>query len=269
MRHMDLIEIHDHPLFPTFLRNLATDALETLWNFSNSYNPILPRLRRAITSASSLQVAAGCPQVIDLCSGGGGPWPRINHELESAHQSSFRVCLTDKYPNSAAFKRVHETSIGCITFEPRSVDAAHVPPGLTGFRTIFSSFHHLSPSEARGALRDAVSSRQGIGIFELARPAFRTVLITCSVPFLTLFFTPRIQPFRWSRLLFTYIIPVVPLVLWFDGIVSCMRAYSHEELTQMIDSIPDSTYHWELGEERSGLLPVTYLIGCPAANQPS
>jgi hypothetical protein len=261
MNHMDLIEIHDHPRFPAFLRDLATDALEALWNFSNSYHPILPRMRRAIA-------LAGNPQVLDLCSGGGGPWPRINHDLESAHQSSFRVCLTDKYPNSSAFERAHATSQGCITFEPRSVDAAHVPPSLTGFRTIFSSFHHLNPTEARDALRDAVLSRQGIGVFELARPALRTVLINCSIPFLVWFLTPKIRPFRWSRLLFTYVIPIVPLVLCFDGLVSCLRAYSHEELSEMIDSIPANAYKWELGEESSGLLPVTYLIGYPQSISP-
>ncbi len=256
MRHMDLIEIHDHPLFPAFLRDLSTEALEALWNFSNSYHPILPRMRRAIA-------LAGNPQVLDLCSGGGGPWQRINRDIASVRQPAFRVCLTDKYPNSAAFERALATSGGCITFEPRSVDAAHVPSRLTGFRTIFSSFHHLSPAEARGVLLDAVSSRQGIGVFELARPALRTILINCSIPFLVWFLTPRIRPFRWSRLLFTYAIPVVPLVLWFDGIVSCLRAYSREELTEMIDSIPDSAYQWELGEERTGLLPVTYLVGYP------
>ena len=266
MRHMDLIEIHDHPRFPALLRDLFTDALEGLWNFGNSYGPVLPRLCRAIATADSMQTAASGPQVLDLCSGSGGPWPRINRDLAAAEQPPLRVCLTDKYPNCEAFQRVLANSSGCITFEPRPIDATSVPPGLSGFRTIFSSFHHFKPAEARNVLRDAVASRQGIGIFELARPALKTMLVICFIPLLVLLYTPSIRPLRWSRLLFIYVIPVVPLALWIDGLISCFRAYSHEELAEMIQSIPADAYRWELGEERSGLLAVTYLIGYPVAD---
>jgi hypothetical protein len=259
MHHTDLIEIHDHPLFPGFLRNLATDALEALWNFSNSYRPVLPRLRRAVN-------AAGSEQILDLCSGAGGPWPRINRDLIAVHQPAFRVHLTDKYPNAEGLRRALEESGGKITFEAGPIDAADVPATLSGFRTIFSSFHHLKPADARNALRDAVQSRQGIGVFELARLSRSTMAVNCLIPFIVLYVTPGIRPFRWSRLLFTYVLPVVPLVLWFDGVMSCLRAYSRDELTEMIQSIPDGAYHWELGEEGSGLVPVTYLIGYPVAS---
>jgi hypothetical protein len=262
MHHTDLIEIHDHPRFPGFLRNLATDALEALWSFSNSYRPVLPRLRRAVD-------AAGSEQILDLCSGAGGPWLRINRDLMAEHQQGFRVHLTDKYPNAEGFKRAQAESGGEITFEPGSIDAANVPAALSGFRTIFSSFHHLKPAEARSTLRNAISSRQGIGVFELARCAWSTMVANFLIPFVVLYVTPGIRPFRWSRLLFTYVLPVVPLVLWFDGIMSCLRAYSREELTEMIQAMPGDAYHWELGEEGTGLVPVTYLIGYPVARQPS
>ena len=67
MRRAELFEIHDHSRFPTFLRDLVTDALQALWNFSNSYKPILPLLRNALD-------VVGTREILDLCSGGGGPW---------------------------------------------------------------------------------------------------------------------------------------------------------------------------------------------------
>jgi hypothetical protein len=36
MGRTELFEIHDHPWFPAFLRDLVTDALQTLWNFQQS-----------------------------------------------------------------------------------------------------------------------------------------------------------------------------------------------------------------------------------------
>jgi len=44
---MKLGEIHDHPRFPTFLRDLVTDALESLWAFGNTYRSILPKMECA------------------------------------------------------------------------------------------------------------------------------------------------------------------------------------------------------------------------------
>jgi hypothetical protein len=63
---------------------------------------------------------------------------------------------------------------------------------------------------------------------------------------------------------------VVPAVIWWDGLVSCLRAYAPEELEEMVAGLgraaegADGTrYRWCLGETRRGLLPVTYLIGYP------
>jgi hypothetical protein len=77
--------------------------------------------------------------------------------------------------------------------------------------------------------------------------------------------TPAIRPFHWARLLWTYLIPVVPLVVLFDGIVSCLRTYTVAELEEFTTGVSQSGYEWEIGEERAkGMLaPVTYLIGYP------
>ena len=47
-------------------------------------------------------------------------------------------------------------------------------------------------------------------------------------------FRPACPPFRWSRLLWTYLVPVIPLVLLFDGIVSCLRSYRPDELLKLV-----------------------------------
>jgi hypothetical protein len=58
-------------------------------------------------------------------------------------------------------------------------------------------------------------------------------------------------------------------VVWFDGVVSCLRAYGREELEAMVAQLEaagaGTGYRWRLGEERGGRLPVTYLIGYPEA----
>ena len=255
MRNNSLIEIHDHPAFPPLLRDLFTDALQSIWSFSNSYRPIVPRLR-------SILDHVGSHKILDLCSGAGGPLITLAPRLQSS-PPDLHICLTDKYPNHQAFERASFNST--FSYESRSVDAANVPADLPGLRTIFSSFHHFNHLEARSILADAFHQQRGIAIFEAANPAFRTMLITCSIPFLAMFLTPRIRPFRWSRLFFTYIIPIVPFALWFDGIISCLRAYSQPELHALVEGLSTPTYQWDIGEDRNGLLPITYLIGSPVS----
>ncbi len=258
MRHLELQEIHDHPRFPGFLRDLVTDGMQSLWSFGNTYKPILPRLLDGMDRA-------GSREVLDLCSGGGGPWPRLSRELQFQEHRQIEVRLTDKYPNLSGFERAREAS-ELIRFEAISVDAQTIPAHLRGFRTIFSSFHHFPPDSVRRLLGDAAACSKGVGIFELARRSPRTMLTIFFIPLLSLILAPSIRPFRWSRLLWTYLIPLVPFVLFYDGLASCMRAYSLAELEEFVKPLRNGSYSWEIGEERSGFLPVTYLIGIPASS---
>ena len=255
MRRFELQEIHDHPSFPGPLRDLATDGMQALWGTGNFYKPILVRLLDGMDRA-------GTREVLDLCSGGGGPWLRLVHELPLDRDPPITVTLTDKYPNRRAFEQASSVS-SLLEFEPSPVDATKVPERLQGFRTLFTAFHHFGPEAARRLLGDAMALRQGVGIFELPRRSPRTFLALCFIPALMLWRTPRIRPFRWSRIFWTYLVPLVPFVLVYDGVLSCLKAYSDEDIQTMVRAISRPDYEWEIGVERSGLLPVTYLLGYP------
>jgi hypothetical protein len=254
MQRKPWFELHDHRLFPRFFRDLVTDALEAIWNANDTYHPIVPRLRRAMEEA-------GTRQVIDLCSGGGGPWFRLQRDL-AEEQYPVSVRLTDKYPNQRAFERANGDSFHTITAHPHPVDALHLPRELTGFRTIFSSFHHFHPEEARAILADTFERREGIGVFEAAECSGRTLsVIFLLLPPLVLVLTPNIQPFRWARLFWTYIFPVIPFVIWLDGLLSCLRSYSQADLLELTAGLDSEDYRWQVGQDRKGLVGITYLIG--------
>jgi hypothetical protein len=213
----------------------------------------------------------GTVQILDLCSGAGGPWLTLSKALEQEEGLALNICFTDKYPNVAAFD--HAKSLGRIRFRFHSipVDATRIPDELDGFRTIFSTFHHFKPREAQAILQDAVNQRRGIGIFEAAGRRMVTLLLTFLIPIGTLLLTPYLRPFRWSRLVWTYVFPIIPFVLWFDGIMSCLRMYSLQELAELTSGLTAHGYEWKIGQESGGLFPVpiTYLIGYPARKSES
>jgi hypothetical protein len=269
MRRIQFIELHEQSWFPSSIRDEITDALQFGLNLLDAYAPIAPLLRGALDSARSR--TSFRQSVVDLCSGGGGPWSDLWSDLSRGLQSrglstdsaSLQIWLTDKYPNVDALPRVRAGSENHITYYPASVDAMAVPPELKGFRTIFTSFHHFSAQQARAILQSAVDAGEGIGIFEITRRAISTIFLIVVWVLLLFVCTPWIRPFHWSRLFWTYLVPIIPVVLLFDGVVSCLRTYRPEELRELVGKLDASEYRWEIGEQLSGKAQITYLIGYP------
>ena len=90
-----------------------------------------------------------------------------------------------------------------------------------------------------------------------------SILLTATAPLAVLATTPFIRPFRWGRLVFTYVIPILPLLCLWDGLVSCLRTYSARELRELVRDLESEGYAWDVGELRFPGTPVTvaYLIG--------
>jgi len=259
MRRIQFIEIHEQPWLPRFLRDEVTDALQYGVAFLNAYAPVWPLLQCALDSA-------GCRSIVDLCSGGGGPWLNL-HESFHRNAAATPICLSDKFPNLAGFQNARNTGGNHITFRTDSIDAMRVPCELTGFRTVFSSYHHFAPDQARAVLQDAVDAGEGIGIFEVTRRAPWALALMLPWSLLVFVTTAWMRPFRWSRLFWTYLVPAVPFVILFDGVVSCLRTYQPEELREIIAKLQGREYRWQVGESSGGVprMPITYAIGYPAA----
>ncbi|NKN33360.1 class I SAM-dependent methyltransferase [Marichromatium bheemlicum] len=251
-------EFGDWRRLPAAIRHGITDFLEFAVRVSDLYAAVTPRLERALEES-------GAPVILDLCSGGGGPWERMLDRLGPVRAGRIRVRVSDVYPNRAALRRLRERTGTALEVIEYPVSAMAVPAAIDGFRTLFSAFHHFRPDQARAILADAVAQRQGIAVFESTQRHPLLLLYMLFTPLLVLLATPFIRPFRWSRLLWTYLIPVIPLAVMFDGIVSCLRTYSVAELDRLTRGLDDQGYHWECGVARLGPLPVgvTYLIGLP------
>jgi hypothetical protein len=260
MKRLQLIEIEDQDWCPRVIRDAVTDYLQFTIAATKPYAAMVPIL------ASALQ-RTGTRHVLDLCSGAAGPWLWL-HPVLAERGVNVSVCLTDKYPNREAFDQSSSSTDQAITYHPQSVDATRVPSELVGFRTIFTAFHHFRPEQACAVLVDAIRMRQGIGVFEVTQRRVLVLLLTLPAPLVVLLVTPLIRPFRWSRLFWTYLIPLVPLITLFDGLVSCLRTYSVQELRDLTARLDTNDYHWEIGTVKGKItpIPITYLIGVPIEN---
>ena len=257
MKRLHLFEIHDQAWCPRSIRDSVTDYLQFAIAATKPYEAVIPVLASALRRARALQV-------LDLCSGAGGPWFWLRPIL-AKQGLSVSVFLTDKCPNLDAVARSSSLRVEAIRYHPHPVDATRVPDELAGFRTVFTAFHHFGPQQARAILADAVRRRHGIAVVEGTQRSALALLIMLLVPLMVIVMTPFIRPFRLSRLFWTYLVPVMPLVILFDGLVSSLRTYSVQELRELTAGLGTNDYQWDIGELKStaGPIPITYLIGVP------
>ncbi|QIX60806.1 class I SAM-dependent methyltransferase [Hymenobacter lutimineralis] len=256
---LQLFEFEDLAWFPVVVRAGMMDYLRFMITHLHTYRPIVPLLAEGMRRTQQTQV-------LELCAGAGGGAEDVLAALHAAGMPAARIQLTDLYPQSAAWTHVRTQTQGAISFEPQAVDALQVPADLEGFRAVFSAFHHFPPSAAEALLRNAVEAGRGIGVFEGAAKHWLELVLACTVlPLAQLCITPFIRPFRLSRLVFTYLLPLIPLCTIWDGCVSILRMYPPEDLLALAHRAdPTGRYQWQAGKVRHRWGPrVTYLIGWP------
>jgi hypothetical protein len=254
---LHLFELEDLEWFPNVIRSGATDYLRFMIEKTGIYKPAAEVIRSMLNKSK-------VNKIIDLCSGGGGGIVGITNDLNKNGNSNTKVTLTDKYPNLNSFIYISSKN-KLINYDERSIDAREVPEDLEGLRTSFSSFHHFKPEDAKKVLRDAILNKKPIAIFEGGqRGLLEIIAVLILTPILNLTVTPFIRPFKIYRLFFTYIIPLIPITLIWDGLVSMLRIYHPEEFLDLTKEIGKNGYEWKAGYLKTLLgRKIIYMTGEP------
>jgi len=251
---LHLFELCDQPWLPPALRNAETDYLAVAVSVGEVFDPLASKIGELMDRTDS-------DRIVDLASGGGGPWPRLAAVIGAARGGRVpEVTLTDRYPNQRAIARAADAG---LAYAHDPIDARAVPASLVGVRTMFEGLHHLRPDEARAVLEDAHRARAPIVIGEALSRRIAVLITTVLIPVLVLVLTPRIRPRSAWQLLFTYVIPILPLVIAWDGLVSCLRTYRPAELLALTRDLDG--HRWVAGHVRHRGATLTYLIGEPVS----
>jgi hypothetical protein len=261
MKRIHLFEFTDLSWYPQIFRRIQTDYLQFVATLGSGHKNLIPLFTKAMQHA-------GTTEIVDLCSGGTGPWMRLQEQFKQAGLF-VSIKLTDKYPNPEAVQKWAEASRQGIEYLIEPVDAMKVPHHLKGMRTLFEGFHHFGPEQAKSILQDAVEKKVAIGIFEASLKPPLGLFLLLLAPLMTLvsylLITPFITPRTLSRFFWTYLVPIVPLVTCWDGIISLLRVYSLQDLKELTDPLQCKDYIWETGQASTGtpLFVFTYLLGYP------
>lgn len=261
MKRFHLIEFEDYSWFPSKVREGITDYLRFFISLFHLYSPVPKVLKETLE-------ITGEEEITDLCSGGGGEIINIVKELDKISDKNYKITLTDKFPNLRSFKYIKRSTDNRFEYVETPIDALSVPKEIKGVKTIFSAFHHFDFETGKKVLQNAVINNSPIAIFDAAERRWLHIWGTFfSTIFFMIFCTPFFKPFKMSRIIFTYLIPMIPIFGLWDGIISMLRIYTPEELMQMAKETNSNHYIWKSGLLKNKIgTNVTYLIGYPIKN---
>jgi hypothetical protein len=259
MKRIDLFEFEDFSWFPNWIRSCLTRLIVVMHKLLKSSDDLIPILNRALTYSDN-------NAIIDLCSGSGGPMVEVFKGLRAGKgEKDIKLVLTDLYPNLEMASAINNSAVKNLSYRTSPVNASNVDVELMGVRTMVGCFHHMKPETARQILENAKKSRDPICIYEISDNSFPTFLWWTTIPIIfliALVITPFVRPLTWKQILFTYIIPIIPLVFAWDGAVSNVRTYTLEDMDILLKGLESPYYKWEKGKI-SKKAKKLYLLGFP------
>ncbi|KAI0539061.1 hypothetical protein GGR58DRAFT_263505 [Xylaria digitata] len=262
---LHLFEIADQSWFPAFLRAYVQTGLTHTWT---THLPLLQSCSPATLVANILRRELGASvssyTYIDFCAGAGGPTPYIeqalNRQLGSTRSSSssspsyaavasnghrdegVKFVLTDLHPHVESWEKAARAS-PCLTYVSSPVDAAAAPSSLIlqnkaegkgTFRLFNLAFHHFDDELARAILKNTVETSDGFAIFELQSRTFSSFVSCMLFGFFILLIAPLLYWWSPQILFFVYVLPIVPFVLVFDGVISSLRTRTADEVEVLL-----------------------------------
>lgn len=246
MKRRQLFEFGDQEWMRGWLREAYLDGLNLTLRIAGQY----AKMHRPFSAWAS---AAGSPPVLDLGSGGAGPIKTIVLAAQAENVALPLIVLSDLYPSSTHYENLARRLDGRVSHITEPVSATAVHRTEFRMRSLCSVFHHFPPAAAKQIVEDAARWSDGIFIMEpFERNVLHFVMTLLGGPFvymLTPFLSPR---FSLRKLLACLVLPIVPLMLFFDGCVSVLRVYTGKEIEEMFP--PDVRQDFDF---RSGRL--TYM----------
>jgi hypothetical protein len=259
MPRLHLFEFEDQKWFPNVIREGMMDYLRHMIGWMQFYKPAAPLIKNFLIETKN-------NQIIELCAGAGGGVIRMKGYLNELNCHP-KIILTDLYPNLKAYESLKKIAPEQIDFITHSVNALNPAIEDKGVLMFFSSFHHFKPEQAKQILMNAAITKTPIAIFDSGTTGWMNIFAVVFLqPFSFVFLTPFFTPFSWSRLFFTYIIPLIPICTIWDGSVSVLRFYSIKEMKMLTECAEAKNYKWEIGMKKNPLkIPVNYILGFPTS----
>lgn len=254
MKRYQLAEFCDQSWLPPLAREAYHDCVSFVHRM---FRPFYGATKR-ICAAN----ATGTPHTyLDLASGSGEHIAELYRLAKSLPNTQLpKFIVSDLYPLTAQWQALQQ-KIGAeqLRYLSEPVSVEHVP-SITRDWTIFMAFHHFPPSLAAALLKQSTEKCNSLHIAEETHRSWLNILsMPLTMP--TLLFAPLFaRRFSFAKLLITTVIPIVPLMIMIDGIISCLRTYTYEEMLALLPKEAHENFRIEYHEPRIPMTPFKTMI---------
>lgn len=200
--------------------------LET-YEFCNTV--VRPFYKQVADSAITYARERGLDTIVEL-GAGQGPLTRLMVEDPRADGLKFVVC--DLIPAVDQYQELEQRYPGRVTAINESVDFSK--PRDWGPNTLLllcAAIHHV-PEEARGEVIRAMSvSAGGVMVFVPVRKTWFSLLLSMSIVFPALALPVGMfnRPGKLRRLVWCWVVPVVPAIAGWDGLGGALRQWTDRQ----------------------------------------
>ncbi len=192
------------------------------------------------------------------------------HEIEGLEQVT--LTMTDLFPSDEMLKKFNTDALDKISYLESSVDATNIATAPEGLKTMVNCFHHMPPKKAKAILESAQRTNQPLLIYEMGDNNIPLLIWCLLLPIslilliiMVLFMTPFVKPLTWRQIVFTYLIPIIPICYAWDGQASLPRMYTLKDLDHLLEGLGSENYIWhkDHAKKKNGKKQGTYLVGLP------
>lgn len=225
MRRKQITQIINIPWFPIFLKALIAEFLSWFVVKVNATKPFVPVIEDVLDKTNHKKII------------------NIEFGIGAGIETVKKFLKDDVIVDSIHFTKFNTSEKGVYLF--------------------VNSFHQLNSKKAKRILQNIIDSGNPIVVVEGNNDSlWQIVGMTVIVPLTVLLTAFFVKPFRISRIIFTYLLPILPIVIVIDGCIALLKLYNPTDLLELTKYLESNDYEWKAGKNDNGRGgKIMYLTG--------
>jgi len=196
-------------------------------------------------------------KIMECCSGSGETLELIRSQLNGKEFEKVEFLLSDIQPHPEFVKNINQSADTSLRYIEQSVDVTEMKEEFNYPKIFINSFHHFSEDQVENIFKVNFEQGNEIIIMEYVRNSlmgYLSMLMGPVIVFLTLPFVVKLKHLPIMAI-FTYLIPLFPLMMLWDGCVSCLHEYSERKLTKLVKELGYNNVQIKSSIKRNLLYP--------------
>ena len=243
-----LFEFGDLFWVPEFYHAFLRRFMGALYKIFGYHKLWMPELNAFIEKSGG--------KVLDPCAGSGYVDALLIKEMK---QQDLQFYLSDFmiHKNPEFREHINNLDDPRIHYLEQSIDVLQDNPDFRCPKIFINAFHHFDDEQVAQICKLNLSHGDDILVLEYCDNAFVSYLSMLFGPLIAMILLPFITERRQLLVtaVFTYLIPIVPLMLLWDGLVSNLRCYSHRSLKNIVHNAGFTSAEVKTTFRRSLLYP--------------